>query len=232
MCPACSDDTPRPRPGQLVGGYSARPRLSVYPAARPKILPRSAWDKGAVGQPPPHYDDKVVAVFIHHTDTPNSYDCADTPSIIRGIYGDQADGRAWDDIGYNFLVDRCGTIYEGRSGGIDRPVTGAHTQGFNHRTAGIAAIGTFGAGVKVPQAVTDSIAALVAWKLGLSDTDPRGMTRLVSSNSASRFKAGTTAEIPVVAGHNEGYRTSCPGAALTAMLPAIRGRAALLQGRQ
>lgn len=232
LCPACSGDTPRPRPGEL-GGYSARPRIPVHPAAKPRILPRSAWEgKGAPGQPPPHYDARVVGVFIHHTDTPNGYDCADTPRIIRGIYADQARGRSWDDIGYNFLVDRCGTVYEGRSGGIERPVVGAHTQGFNHRTAGIAAIGTFTAGVKVPPTLTEAIAALVAWKLGLSDTDPRGTVRLVSTSSESRFKSGTTAVLPVVAGHNEGYQTSCPGVALTAMLPAIRGRAALLQGRQ
>jgi hypothetical protein len=199
----------------------------------PRIRPRSSWvGKNAQGQPPPHYDDKVVAVFIHHTDTPNKYDCADTPRIIRGIYADQARVRSWDDIGYNFLVDRCGNIYEGRSGGADRPVTGAHTQGFNHRTTGIAAIGTFTEGVQVPREMTDAIAALAAWKLGLSDTDPRGMAHLVSSNSESRFKAGTPAVIPAIAGHNEGYSTSCPGKALSAALPAIRSRAALLQGRQ
>jgi hypothetical protein len=182
-------------------------------------------------QPAPRYDDRVVAVFVHHTDSPNGYDCADVPRIIRYLYAGQTGSRDWDDIGYNFLVDRCGTIYEGRAGGVDRAVTGAHTQGFNHRTAGIAALGTFTAGVTVPKAMTESIAALAAWKLGLSGTDPRAKVRLTSTNSHSRYASGTTATLPALAGHDDGYMTSCPGAALSAVLPEIRQRAARLQGR-
>jgi hypothetical protein len=203
-----------------------------YAAPRPPVVPRSVWlGDAARAQPPPRYDDKVLAVFVHHTDTPNGYDCADVPSILRGVYSGQTGGRDWDDIGYNFVVDRCGTIYEGRAGGMDRPVTGAHTQGFNHRTTGIAALGTFTAGVPVPDTLTDAIAALAAWKLGRSDTDPRGRASLVSSNGLSRYAAGATATLPAVAGHDDGYQTSCPGAALSARLPHIREVAARLQGR-
>jgi hypothetical protein len=211
---------------------AARPP-ALHGAARPRIVPRSGWLDRTTGrsQPPPRYDDKVVAVFVHHTDSPNDYRCADAPRIIRHLYSGQTGARGWDDIGYNFVVDRCGTIYEGRAGGVDRPVTGAHAQGFNHRTAGIAALGTFTAGVPVPRAMTDAIAALAAWKLGLADVDPRGRVRLVSSSGLSRYKAGTPATLPVLAGHQDGYRTDCPGSALAASLPKIRERAALLQGR-
>ncbi|MFI0034607.1 peptidoglycan recognition protein [Streptomyces mutabilis] len=214
---------------------TAGPRQSAadrYTAPRPTVVPRSVWLGGeARAQPPPRYDDEVLAVFVHHTDTPNGYDCADVPAILRGVYSGQTGGRDWDDIGYNFVVDRCGTIYEGRAGGIDRAVTGAHTQGFNHRTTGIAALGTFTAGVPVPDALTDAIAALAAWKLGGAGTDPRGKVRLVSSNGLSRYAAGATATLPAVAGHDEGYQTSCPGEALSARLPDIRNTAARLQGR-
>ncbi|MDR6973420.1 hypothetical protein J2X68_000089 [Streptomyces sp. 3330] len=211
---------------------AARP-AAVHPAVRPPVVPRSVWldDLARHAQPPPRYDDKVVAVFVHHTDSPNGYACADAPRIIRYLYAGQTGARDWDDIGYNFLVDRCGTIYEGRAGGVDRPVTGAHTQGFNHRTAGIAALGTFTAGVPVPQAMVDAIAALAAWKLGLSGVDPRAKVRLTSSNSRSRYAAGATATLPALAGHKDGYMTSCPGAALAARLPEIREAAARLQGR-
>jgi hypothetical protein len=222
-----------PRP---VGARSA----ALLSAPRPRVVPRPVWSNadgaatngGPASQPPPRYDDKVVAVFVHHTATPNTYDCSDTPRIIRAMYAGQTGNRRWDDIGYNFLVDRCGTIYEGRSGGIDRPVTGAHAQGFNHRTTGIAAIGTFSQGVPVPRAMTDAIAALAAWKLGLAGIDPRSKVRLVSSNGQSRYKEGATALLPALAGHNDGYQTNCPGAALTALLPAIREKAAHLQGRR
>ncbi|MDT0570165.1 peptidoglycan recognition protein [Streptomyces sp. DSM 3412] len=218
-------------PDRADGPATARPALP-HQAPRPPIVPRARWlDKDAPSQPPARYDDEVAAVFIHHTDSPNGYDCADAPRIIRGLYTGQTDAKHWDDIGYNFLVDRCGTIYEGRAGGVDRPVTGAHTQGFNHRTTGIAALGTFTAGVPVPQVMTDAIAALAAWKLGLSDSDPRGSVRLTSSNSLSRYAAGTTVLLPTLAGHSDGYMTSCPGAALAERLPAIRELAARLQGR-
>ncbi|MET7454049.1 peptidoglycan recognition protein [Streptomyces sp. NPDC005574] len=220
------------------GTAATRPAAVIRPdgrhtAPRPRIVPRSAWVGVDVpAPPPPRYDDKVVAVFVHHTDSPNDYACADAPRIIRYLAAGQTGARQWDDIGYNFLVDRCGTIYEGRAGGVDRPVTGAHTQGFNHRTAGIAALGTFTAGVPVPRAMTEAIAALAAWKLGLAGVDPRAEVRLVSSNSHSRFAAGTSTSLPTLAGHRDGYMTSCPGAALSARLPAIRERAARLQGRR
>jgi hypothetical protein len=224
------------------GTRSARPLAArpaaLHHAAKPRIVPRSVWAEGtgeantAARTPPPaRYDDKVVAVFIHHTDSPNTYDCADAPRIIRYLAAGQTGVRDWDDIGYNFLVDRCGTIYEGRAGGVDRPVTGAHTQGFNHRTSGIAALGTFTAGVAVPRAMTDAIASLAAWKLGLADVDPRRTVKLRSSNSLSRYATGTTANLPAIAGHEDGYMTSCPGAALSARLPEIRQTAARLQGR-
>lgn len=222
------------RPAAVPLARPAAVPAPAHPAPRPRIVPRSVWLATAPvlpSQPPPRYDDKVVAVFVHHTDSPNGYDCADAPRIIRALYTGQTGPRSWDDIGYNFLVDRCGTVYEGRAGGVDRAVTGAHTQGFNHRTAGIAALGTFTSGVPVPRAMTDAIAAVAAWKLGLADVDPRSTAHLVSSNDLSRFKAGTGATLPAVAGHQDGYMTSCPGAALTARLPEIRQQAARLQGR-
>lgn len=79
--------------------------------------------------------------------------------------------------------------------------------------------------------MTEAIAAIAAWKLGLADVDPRADVRLVSSNNLSRFRVGTTAVLPTLSGHDAGFMTSCPGAALTARLPEIREQAARLQGR-
>ncbi|MEV1018756.1 peptidoglycan recognition protein [Streptomyces sp. NPDC050264] len=205
----------------------------VHAAPVPRIVPRTRWLAGSATyhRDPVRYADHVDAVFIHHTDTPNGYDCAVSPRIIRDLYAGQAGTKEWDDIGYNFLVDRCGTVYEGRAGGVERPVVGAHTQGFNRDTAGIAAIGTYTQGMPVPTAMTDSIAAVAAWKLGLSGVDPRSTVRLVSSNSRSRFEAGTAADFLAISGHRDGYETSCPGQALMSELPAIREHAARLQGR-
>lgn len=153
------------------------------------------------------------------------------PRIIRDIYSGHIQSRHWDDVAYNFFVDKCGTIYEGRAGGSDRPVTGAHSIGFNKDTMGIAAIGTYDAKGSVPQEMAESIARIAAWKLGLSDIDPRGEVGLVSSSSKSRFKKGKQAVFHVIAGHRDAYMTDCPGKELYAELPEIRTEAARLQGR-
>ena len=228
-CARAASNTPAAPAGRPHG--RARAATAHRRPGRPSC-PGRAWLDALArhAQPPPRYDDKVVAVFVHHTDSPNGYDCADAPRIIRYLYAGQTGARDWDDIGYNFLVDRCGTIYEGRAGGVDRPVTGAHTQGFNHRTAGIAALGTFTAGIPVPQAMVDAIAALAAWKLGLSGVDPRADGPAHLQQQPQPVRRRTTVALPALAGHRDAYMTSCPGAALTARLPEIRRPAARLQG--
>ncbi|MDN3294942.1 peptidoglycan recognition protein [Streptomyces ficellus] len=199
---------------------------------RPAIVPRRAWHAETVDTAPgARYAPSVKAAVIHHTSTPNGYDCAAVPGTLRDLYAGHAYGRHWDDLGYNFLVDACGTIYEGRAGGIGRPVVGAHTKGFNEGTVGIAAIGTFTRGETVPEPMLDAIARLVAWKLGPHGPDPRGTVLLVSTHDEARYPKGTKARLPVVGGHMDGYPTRCPGAALYAKLPDIAARAARIQRR-
>ncbi|WUL23609.1 peptidoglycan recognition protein [Streptomyces sp. NBC_00353] len=201
-------------------------------ALRPAIVSRAQWRADETQRDAhAHYTGGVTAIFIHHTDTPNDYNCADVPLTLRNLYAGQTHDRNWGDLGYNFLVDRCGNIYEGRAGGVDRPVVGSHTQGFNRGTAGIAAIGTFGRGTAVPAPMEHSIAALAAWKLGLRGVDPRSKVRLTSTNDKSRYAKGTSAEFNAISGHRDANETDCPGDALFARLPAIRDMAADLQGR-
>ncbi|WP_372509533.1 hypothetical protein [Streptomyces humicola] len=120
---------------------------------RPMGVPRDQWQAGPAPRhlPPAHYAPTVQAVIIHQSESGNDYRWRDVPEIIGNIYSDHVYRRGWDDIGYNFLVDKEGTLYEGRRGGIDRPVIGAHTSGFNIATVGIAAIGTYRAGAAVPE---------------------------------------------------------------------------------
>lgn len=209
-------------------------RSVAFPRAapRPAIVLRTQWRADETKRDPhAHYAQGVTAVFIHHTDTPNGYDCADVPRTLRNLYTGQTRDQRWGDLGYNFLVDKCGTIYEGRAGGTDRPVVGSHTLGFNQGTTGIAAIGTFGRGTPVPAAMERAIAALAAWKLGLNGIEPTSKVRLTSTNDKSRYTKGTSSEFDAISGHRDGYATNCPGEALFARLPAIRKIAAGLQGR-
>ncbi|MGI5479571.1 peptidoglycan recognition protein family protein [Streptomyces lavendofoliae] len=224
--------------GALPGSASSSPERGRaaqhvrHQGSRPAIVPRRAWHADSVDTAPAaRYAPAVKAVVIHHTSTPNGYDCATVPRTLRDLYAGHAYGRHWDDLGYNFLVDACGTIYEGRAGGVDRPVIGAHTKGFNEGTVGIAAIGTFPEGETVPGPMLDAIARLVAWKLGPRGPDPRGRVTLVSTHDEARFPKGAKAVLPVVGGHSDGYPTRCPGAALYARLPDIGARAARLQHR-
>lgn len=197
-------------------------------APRPPIVPRSQWqtDPHVLDQPV-QYADAVMAVFVHHTDGGEDYTPEQVPELIRNILNDHISYRGWGDIGYNFLVDKYGTIYEGRAGGTDRAVVGAHTLGFNVGTAGVAALGSYSD--DAPQALVSSIAALCAWKLGLHQVDPSGTALLTSTDSASRYPSGQSARFQAVSGHTDAFQTDCPGVPLYAALPAIRTEATRIQ---
>src|SRR4051794_33970436 len=117
----------------------------------PPIVPRDAW--GAATVPPraaPRYG-AVQAAFVHHTVTANAYGPQDSPAIVLGIAKFHRDTNGWNDIGYNFLVDQYGQVFEGRAGGVDQPVVGAHAQGYNAQSTSVAQLGTFtAAGVTPP----------------------------------------------------------------------------------
>ncbi len=88
------------------------------------------------------------------------------PAIIRGIYAYHTQSKGWSDVGYNFLVDRFGRIWEGRYGGVDRPVVGAHTLGYNDDAFAMSAIGNFET-AQPSAAMLDAYGRLFAWKLSL-----------------------------------------------------------------
>ncbi|MFE4449596.1 peptidoglycan recognition protein [Streptomyces sp. NPDC056796] len=217
------------RPATPDGATAERAAPAGVP--RPAIVSRAQWhaDENLVREDAV-YTGAVKAVFVHHTGHTNGYDCADAPEMLRAMERTHVQGEGWDDIGYNFVVDRCGTIYEGRAGGVGRSVRGAHTTGFNAHSVGIAALGTFDAGVPVPKALIEGIAKVGAWKLDRS-IDPRGIVRMVSTNGESRYKRGEVVYLHAVAGHRDTYQTYCPGEALYARLPAIRAEMAGLRDR-
>jgi hypothetical protein len=193
-------------------------------AGQPPIQPRSTWDPTGKQCPPrtaPQYGDAQVA-FIHHTVSLNDYTAADVPSIILGICRFHRNSNGWNDIGYNFLVDKFGTLWEGRAGGIDQPVVGAQAQGFNSQSTGIANIGTFD---QIPEtdAAMSSMAALIRWKLPLTGAPTAGNTTLVSAGgSDNRFPAGTRVTLDRVSGHRDVDATDCPGVDLYGQLPTLR----------
>ncbi|MDJ1137815.1 N-acetylmuramoyl-L-alanine amidase [Streptomyces iconiensis] len=197
---------------------------------RPRIVTRKGWGANERIRESGHaYTKTVRAAFIHHTAMSNKYRCAQVPSIIRGIYRFHVLSSKWRDIGYNFLVDKCGTVYEGRSGGVAKPVMGAHTYGFNSNSTGIAVLGSFNKASPSAAAV-DAISRLTAWKLGLFGINPGGRTTLVSGGG-TKHKKGKKVSFRTISGHRDGFNTACPGARLYGKLGAARTTAAKLQGR-
>jgi hypothetical protein len=212
-------------------GASAPMASAAAATGQPQILTRAQWGADeSLRDGSPSYSDTIKAGFVHHTAGANGYSSADVPKIIRGIYAYHTKSNGWSDIGYNFLVDRFGRLWEGRYGGIDQPVMGAHTGGFNTDTFAVSAIGNYDK-VAAPAAMTDSISRVLAWKLSLHYRNPLGKTTLTSSGGGtSRYAAGTKVTIDVVSAHrNMGY-TSCPGKNLYAKMSTIRATVAAYLG--
>ena len=130
--------------------------------SQPTIITRAQWGadesirlKACSGGPESAGALKVA--FVHHTVTSNTYNPDDVPAIIRSIYAYHVQGEGWCDIGYNFLVDKYGRIFEGRYGGVQNAILGAHTGGFNTGSFGVAMIGEYDT-VVPPKAMTDAMA--------------------------------------------------------------------------
>jgi N-acetylmuramoyl-L-alanine amidase len=190
----------------------------------PAIVPRASWGASeSIRRGPPSYATSIRGVTIHHTAGTNNYSRAQAPAIVKGIQLFHVQSNGWNDIGYNYLVDRFGTIYEGRFGGVDRNVIGAHAQGFNTGAVGIALLGTYGSATP-SAAAQDAIARLIAWRLDVAHVDPIGKSTATSSGS-DRYRPGTRVTLRHVSGHRDTGLTSCPGDVLYGRLNALAAKA-------
>src|SRR5581483_1690954 len=104
-------------------------------------------------------------------------------AIVRGIELYHVRANGWNDIGYNFLVDRYGQIFEGRAGGVDRNVIGAHAEGFNTGSVGVAVLGNYSSASLTP-AAERSLVKLLAWRLDVAHVDPLGVVTRLSGGNA------------------------------------------------
>ncbi len=182
---------------------------------KPVIFSREQWganenlrDKGSL-----RYFE-IHAGFVHHTVNANDYSRREVPGILRSIYAYHTQSRGWSDVGYNFLVDKFGRIWEGRAGGIDRPVVGAHTLGYNDYAFAMSAIGNFET-VQPKTVMLQAYGSLMAWKLSLHGVDASSTRQVVGPDA---FQA--------INGHRDADSTACPGRNLYAKLSVIREYAA------
>jgi hypothetical protein len=211
-----------PRPTRRALARESRRRDATTGTGQPAIQPRASW--GEEDCPPrsaPSFGDVQVA-FVHHTVSANDYTAEEVPSIVLSICRYHRNSNGWNDIGYNFLVDKFGTIWEGRAGGIDQAVVGAQAQGYNSHSTGIADIGTH-SDVAVSDAELTAFASLIRWKLPLHGAPTQGTVTLTSGGgSLNRYKSGTQVTLNRVSGHRDGDSTSCPGDAFYEQLPTLR----------
>ena len=199
------------------------PLRAVASAGSPPIVSRSAWGADeSIRKGAPPYAPAIRFASVHHTAGPNSYSPAQAAAIMRAIEVYHVKSNGWNDIGYNFLVDRYGTVYEGRYGGIDRNVIGAYARGFNTGSTGVAVIGTFSTAA-IPAAAETSLEKLLAWRLDLAHVDPVSTLTFVSGGS-ERYRAGVPVVLRAVSGHRDTGLTTCPGDLLYAKLDTIAAK--------
>ncbi|WP_231390202.1 N-acetylmuramoyl-L-alanine amidase [Nocardia sp. CNY236] len=199
----------------------------ALPGGGPTVITRTQWGADeALRCEEPTYDDGLGGVTVHHTAGRNDYSKSESAGIVRAIYTYHAKTLGWCDIGYHALVDRFGQIFEGRFGGLDRPVQGAHTGGFNENTAGIALMGNYESTQPTNKTI-DAVGALVGWRTKVAGLDPKGYTTMYSEGTSyTPYARGAAVRLPIVFAHRDVGKTSCPGDAAYAQMDRIRDIAA------
>ncbi len=210
-------------------GASAQPPGSASAATgdeiRPSLVPRSGWGADeSLGDTWPEVSGRLDAMYVHHTAGTNSYSRSQSAAIVRGIYAYHTRSRGWPDIGYQFLVDRHGTVFVGRrEAATDNPI-GAQAGGFNTGTIGVSAMGNF-VSAGPTSSLLRSLERVLAWKAYRYHVPVIGSVGLPnggSSGSGTRSDPGDVVRVPRILGHRTTNWTACPGKELAERLPAIR----------
>ena len=198
------------------------PARTLLKAGAPAIVPRKGWNADEkIRRAGPSFAATLRLAVVHHTAGANGYTAAQAPAIVRAIQLYHVKGNGWNDIGYNFLVDRFGTVYEGRyGGGIERNVVGAHAEGFNTGSVGVGVLGEYSS-LAVAAKARESLAALLAWRLDVAHVDPATTQSFISGGNA-RFAAGLPVFLRTVSGHRDTGFTDCPGRRSTTCSPPRR----------
>jgi hypothetical protein len=181
--------------------------------AQPGIISRAQW--GAAPQSgcsQPIYGSTTMGAIVHHTAGSNNYTAAESASIVKATQAYHMKSRSWCDIGYNFLIDKYGQIFEGRAGGIDRQVRAAHSgnAAVNELTMGVSLMGTFES-VAPSEAMKTATVNLIAWRFDMYHVPATGAYAL-GGRTLQRIDA-----------HRNVVSTACPGAQAFAWIGAPGG---------
>ncbi|GAA4610368.1 hypothetical protein BJY16_007809 [Actinoplanes octamycinicus] len=220
---ATTTTTATTTPAQTAAPTSTVPVKAQFPS----YVSRKAWSADETIVKSIDVGTEVRALWLHHTATTNDYSCAESAAIVRGIQSYHVKSNGWSDIGYNYLLDKCGTLFEGRRGGVENPVVGAHTQGFNTNYAAISVIGNYETAPST-EPVETVVAQVAAARLGKYGYNPTSSATFTAGSTNDKLKAGAKVTLPRLSGHRDLDATACPGANLYARLPAIRAKSQLM----
>ena len=207
-------------PASADATLAASATQSTLRPDQPPITRRPGWGADeSIVRAQPSFADSLELSVVHHTAGTNSYSASQSAAIVRGIQRYHVLSNGWNDIGYNYLVDKYGRIFEGRGGGLIQNVVGAHAQGFNTGSVGVAVLGTYGSS-RISTAARSALQRLLAWRLDAGHVDPVSLLNFTSYGN-DRFPAGRVVRLRAVSGHRDTGYTSCPGTALYGQLGAI-----------
>jgi|GEM_PF-2385845 len=214
--------------GQIVDAAYHPGQMSVEYAATvtaPRVYSRAEWGAAAPKCSWPSAT-ALKGAIVHHTAGSNNY--STQSAAMQQIRNDQAyhqKTRGWCDLGYNFVVDKWGNIYEGAAGSLTSAVVGAHTGGFNTGTVGISMLGDF-TSVTPDSAVVNAVGRLAAWRLNAYGVAPTGNVSLsAGSGNTKGWAVGSLHTVPVISAHLDLGATDCPGTQGYRQMGAIRAAA-------
>lgn len=218
-------------PGRAAVDRDLTAVAAPLPGGGPKVISRAQWGADeSLRCEDPTYDDFLGGITVHHTAGRNDYSPEESAGIVRAIYAYHAKTLGWCDIGYNALVDKYGQVFEGRFGGLDRPVQGAHAGGFNENTAGVAIMGDFQTEPPTDAAL-DAVGKFIGWRARVGGLDPKGHTTMYSEGTEyTPYPQGAAVDLPIVFAHRDVGSTTCPGDAAYALMDRIRDLAAAAAG--
>ncbi|MBK9013257.1 MAG: N-acetylmuramoyl-L-alanine amidase [Saprospiraceae bacterium] len=179
----------------------------VCTCPQPAFEGRLDWcpDGTCPTDPTPEFVPNPTHVIVHHTAGTNI--ATDWAAVVRSIWDFHVNANGWDDIGYNWLVDPNGVLYEGRGDGK----LGAHFCAQNGNTTGICVMGDF-TSIQPQAAALNTLAEFLAWETCDESIDALGTS----------FHSGSGLTLMNISGHRDGCNTSCPGDMFYPLLPSVR----------
>lgn len=187
------------------------------------VIPRATWGGDLAPTRPIPGEPDVRYLLVHHSVDPgNDYGEAAVVGVLRGFVRFHTAQKGWPDLAYNFLVDRFGRVWEGRTGSLAGPVAGDATggnQGFDQLCC---FIGNHQEGEPSRQAFQSMGNLLGALARRYAIPVGPSATVAFTSRGSNRYPAGTEVTTSTVAGHRDMSRTQCPGDLVAARLPELR----------